>query len=102
MDLIFTSEQSLVVKLDVHPSLHPHFHHQIIFPTFNLMISYPPSYLREVWHYRKVNTGLIRRAISNFNSKAFCNTNVAKKVSIFNEIIFKCSQQLHLARNLNL
>ena len=52
------------------------------------MISYPPPYSREVWHYREANTDLIRRAISNFNwEKAFCNTNVTKKVSIFNETI---------------
>ena len=52
------------------------------------MISYPPPYSREVWHYREANTDLIRRAISNFNwEKAFYNTNVNKKVSIFNETI---------------
>ena len=52
------------------------------------MISYPPPYSREVWHYREANTDLIRRAISNFNwEKAFYNTNVNKKVSIFSETI---------------
>ena len=52
------------------------------------MIAYPPPYSREVWHYREANTDLIRRAISNFNwEKAFYNTNVNKKVSIFNETI---------------
>ena len=50
------------------------------------MISYPPPYSREVWHYKEANTDLIRRAISNFNlEKAFYNTTVNKKVSIFNE-----------------
>ena len=52
------------------------------------MISYPPPYSREVWHYREANTDLIRRSISNFNwEKVFYNTNVTKKVSIFNESI---------------
>ena len=52
------------------------------------MTSYPPSYSREVWHYTEANTDLIRRAISNFNGEnAFYNTNVNKKVSIFNETI---------------
>ena len=41
-----------------------------------------------MWHYREANTNLIGRAISNFNwEKAFYNTNVTKKVSIFNEAI---------------
>ena len=78
----------MVVESGVHPSLHPNCHHQIVFAKFNLMISYPPPYSREVWHYREANTDLIRRAISNFNrEKAFCNTSVNKKVSIFNETI---------------
>ena len=52
------------------------------------MISYPPPYSREAWHYREANTDLIRRAISNFNwEKSFCKTNVNKKLSIFNETI---------------
>ena len=88
IDLIFTSQPNLVVESGVHPSLHPNCHHQIVFAKFNLMISYPPPYSREVWHYREANTDLIRRAISNFNwEKAFCNTSVNKKVSIFNETI---------------
>ena len=66
IDLIFTSQPNLVVESGVHPSLHPNCHHQIVFAKFNLMISYPPPYSREVWHYREANTDLIRRAISNF------------------------------------
>ena len=62
--------------------------YQIVFAKFNLMISYGPPYSREVWHYREANTDLIRRAISNFNwEKAFYNTDVTKKVSIFNKTI---------------
>ena len=76
--LIFPLQPNLVVELGAHPSLHLNCHRQ----------SYPPPYSREVWHYREANTDLIRRAISNFNwEKAFYNTNVSKKVSIFNETI---------------
>ena len=88
MDLIFSSQPNLVVESGVHPSLHPNCHHQIVFAKFNLMICYPPSYSGEVLHYREANTDLFRRAISNLNwEKAFCNTNVTKKVSIFDETI---------------
>ena len=92
IDLIFTLQPNLVVESGVHPSLHPNCHHQIVFAKFNLMISYPPPYSREVWDYREANTDLIRRAISNFNwEKAFYNTNVTKKVSSFNETILMFS-----------
>ena len=88
IDLTFTSLPNLVVESGIHPSLHANCHHQIVFAKFNLMISYPPPYSREVWHYREANTDLIKRAISNFNwEKAAYNTSVNKKVSIFNETI---------------
>ena len=88
IDLIFTSQPNLVVESGVHPSLHPNCHHQIIFAKFNLKIYYPPPYLREVWHYKEANADLIKRAINNFNwEKAFSNTNINEKVSLFNKTI---------------
>ena len=88
IDLIFTSQPNIVVESGVHPSLHPNCHHQIIFAKFNLKIYYPPPYLREVWHYKEANADFIKRAISNFNwEKAFCDTNINKKVSLFNKAI---------------
>lgn len=88
IDLTFTSQPNLVVESGVHASLHPNCHHQIVFAKFNLHISYPPPYLREVWHYQHANIDLTRRAIEEFNwEKAFSNTTVNDKVSIFNETI---------------
>ena len=78
----------MITDSDVHSSLHPNCHHQIVFAKLNLHILYPPPYLREIWHYREVNTGLIRRAIKEFNwERAFSNTNVNEKVDIFNRTI---------------
>ena len=54
----------------------------------SLHIVHPPPYLREIWHYREANTGLIRRTIKEFNwEKAFSNTSVNEKVDIFNRTI---------------
>ena len=84
IDLIFTTRPHLVVESGVHPSLHVNCHHQLVFAKFNLQIYYPPPYPREIWHYKQANSELIRRAISNFNwNRAFLNTNVNEKVSIF-------------------
>ena len=86
--LIFTSQPNIVIESGVHPSFHPNCHHQIIFAKFNLKIYYPPPYLREVWHYKEANADLIKRAISNFNwEKAFSDTNINEKVSLFNKTI---------------
>ena len=59
-----------------------------MFAKLNLQVVYPPPYLREVWHYQPANTDLIRRAIKEFNwERAFSNTNIDEKVSIFNTTI---------------
>ena len=49
------------------------------------ILYHPPPYLRDVWHYREANTGLIRRAIKEFKwERAFSNTCVNEKVDVFN------------------
>ena len=59
-----------MVESGVHPSLHP------------------PPYPREIWHYQQANTELIRRAITDFNwDRAFLNTNVNERISIFSNAI---------------
>ena len=88
IDLIFTTLPNLVVESGVHPPLHLNCHHQIVFAKFHLQIYYPPPCPREIWHYKKVNTELIRRAITHFNwDRAFLKTNVNEKVSIFSNTI---------------
>ena len=59
IDLMFTSQPDLITDFGVHSSLHSNRHHQIVFTKFNLHIVYPPPYLREIWHYRGANTGLL-------------------------------------------
>ena len=65
--LIFTSQPNLTTGSGVHSSFHSNCHHQIVFAKFNLHIVYPPTYLREIGHYREASTRLIRRAIKEFN-----------------------------------
>ena len=88
IDLIFTTQPNLVVESGFLPSLHPNCHHGIVFAKFNLQIYYPPPYPREIWHYKQANTELIRQAITDFNwDRAFVNTYVNEKVSIFSSTI---------------
>ena len=72
----------------VYSSLHPSFHHQIIFAKFNLPILYPASYERSVWFYEKANPELIRRAINEFDwTRALPNVTIDKKVFYFTETL---------------
>ena len=89
IDLIFTLQTNLITDSGVHTSLHPNCHHQIVFAKLNLHIVYPSPYSWEIWHYRQVNTGLIRRAIKEFDwERAFSNTYVNEKADTFNRTIF--------------
>ena len=56
-----------------------------ILADFQICISVP---LREVWVYKEANADLIKRATNNLNwEKAFSNTNINEKVSLFNKTI---------------
>ena len=89
IDLIFTSQPNLITESGVHPSLHPNCHHQVIYTKFNLKVYYPPPHEREVWHYKEVDTDLIRRSTEKFNwDRAFKNSNVNDMVDICTKTIY--------------
>ena len=88
IDLIFTTQPNLVMESGVHSSLHANRHHQLPYVKFNLNVFYPPSYERELWHYKLASSDCIQRAKKNFDwEKAFPNVDVNKKVLFFNETI---------------
>ena len=83
----------------VHSSLHPNCHHQIVFAKFNLKIFYTPPYEREIWHYNKANTDLIRRSINEFSwENRFSNTGASQKVYLFNETLQNINSTLYHTR----
>ena len=88
IDLIFTSQPSLVMESGVHPSLHSNCHHQITYAKFNLKIHYPPPYEREIWHYQNSNIDQIRKAIEQFPwDRSFKYLEVNEMVFLFNRTI---------------
>ena len=65
-------------------ALHENCHYQIIFAKFNLKVHYPPPYE----HFKKANTGHIKRAINGFPwERSFANLDINEKVSLFNKTI---------------
>ena len=88
IDLIFTSQPNLVMESGFYSSLHPSYHHQIIFAKFNLSILYPPPCERTVWFYEKASPELIRRAINEFDwTRVLSNVSIDKKVGYFTETL---------------
>ena len=61
---------------------------QTVFAKFNLELFYPLTYEREIWHYGKANTDLIRRSIDEFSwENRFSNTDANQKVYLLKETI---------------
>ena len=88
IDLIFTSQPNLLVKLGAQASLQPNCHHNVIYTKFTLQVFYPPSYIWEVRHYQESNVDLIRRSIYEFDwNRAFANKHVDEKVLIFSKTV---------------
>ena len=63
-------------------------HQKIIFGKINIRIPLPPSYVGEVWDYRKANVKSIQKAIQTFDwLKAFGTFSVDGKVDILIETL---------------
>ena len=63
-------------------------HHNIIYGKINITVPLPPTYVREVWEYRKSNIENIKKSISNFDcNKAFENLSVDEKVEPWNKTL---------------
>ena len=88
IDLIFTSQPNMLIDSNVHASVHPNCHHQIIYVNFNLKIAHPPPYERTVWHFKQANSDHIKRFIEIFDWESALNyIDANDQVSVFNSTI---------------
>ena len=94
---------SLLNQFGIHSSLHQNCHHKIVFTKFSLKVHFPPPYEHEVWHFKKVNTDHIKRAINAFFwEKSFANLDINDKVYLFNKTIKIYFQISYLTKLLHL
>ena len=95
IDLLFTSNQGLLMDSRVHLLLHSNCHHQIVYAKFTLKIHCPPPCKQEIWHYQQVAVADIRNAIKHFSwENAFRNLNTNDMVFI----LIKQSKIFYLTR----
>ena len=88
IDLLFTSQKSLITNSGVHPSLHSNCHHQIIYGKFDLKVFYPPPYERHIWHYEHASTDMICKAMEGFDwNNSFLNKDVNEKATILTKTV---------------
>ena len=88
IDLIFTSQNNLVINSEVRSSLHSNCHYQTIFSKSNLKIRYLPPYERVVREYDKANKNLITKTMDAFDwDKKLSEKCVNDQVLLFNETL---------------
>ena len=88
IDLLFTSQPNLISESGVHPSLCRTCHHQIIYTKINFKVHLPPPFKREIWHYNRAESELIRRSIKAFDwEQAFLNLSINDQVELFNNTL---------------
>ena len=67
IDLIFTDQPNLLIASGVHPSLHAHCHHQIIYGKLSVSNTKLPPYKRRIWYYDNANFVAVRKSIEMFH-----------------------------------
>ena len=83
IDFISCTTLNVISKHGVDVTIFDKCHHNIIYGKINIRVPLPPTYVREVWDYRKTNVENIKKAISNFNwNKAFENLAIDEKVAL--------------------
>ena len=71
IDLIFSTDQSVISNPGADVSIFDKCHHNI-YGKINIHVPLPPTYMREVWDYEKTNIKNIKKIISNFDwNKSF-------------------------------
>ena len=61
--LVFTNQPSLMLESGVYPSLHEHFHHQIIYGELCVANIALPFYTRRIWFYDEADCVAIMKSI---------------------------------------
>ena len=83
--LIFCTDQNVISKNGVDPSLFYKCHHDIIYGKINILVALSSIYVPEVWYYSKAN---VENTIANFNrNKVFENSSIDEKVVLWNETL---------------
>ena len=88
IDLIFTSNPSILVDSGIEKSLASSCHHDIIYGKIKFRVPLPPPHFRTVWDYKNADAISIQRAIENFNWQyAFERKTINEKVQVFSEVL---------------
>ena len=88
IDLIFCTNQNLILKHGVDASIFDKCHHNIFYGTTNIRVPLLPKYVREVWDYSKADVQNIKKSIKEFNwGKTLESFSIDSKADLLNETL---------------
>ena len=67
IDLIFTSNPSIIVHSSIKNSLCSSCHHDVIHGKINFSVVFPPPHFRTIWDYKTANASSTQRVTENLN-----------------------------------
>ena len=67
IDLIFTSNPSVISASGVELSLYEKCHRNLIYGKINFNVPLPPPYIREVWDYKNAKAENIQQSVSGID-----------------------------------
>ena len=92
IDLTITDQHNLILKNEVHPSLHTNCSHQVVFTKVGINCPPPPNYARHIWHYSRAEVDAMKRSALAFDwDTALSQFNPDEQVKFFNEVIMNIS-----------
>lgn len=82
---IFTDQTYLVTNCRAYASLHLQFRHQIIHPTFNIKIVYPPRYQCLICNYKRLEIKSIKESFKLVNWEKLCSYVAISRFSLLGD-----------------
>ena len=94
IDILATDQPNLVLKNDVHPSLHSNCHHQINYAQLNFSCPPPPPHTRHIWHYSRADPDLLIKSANEYNWEENLNgLDPPLQVKHFTEVILNIAKK---------
>ena len=88
IDFTFCTNQSVTSNYGVHVSIFDKYQRNTIYGKINITVLLAPTYVQEVWNYKKANTENIKKTTSNFDwNKAFEKHSVDEKIELLHKTL---------------
>ena len=88
IDFTFCTNQGVTSNYGVHVSIFDKYQRNTIYGKINITVLLAPTYVQEVWNYKKANIENIKKATSNFDwNKAFEKHSVDEKIELLHKTL---------------